>query len=362
MINVTKTYLPPLREYNRFLKKIWLSRRVTNSGPLSLELERKLEKYLGVKHLFFVSNGTVALQFAMKALGLNKEIITTPFSFVASTSSIVWENCRPRFVDIDADTLCIDARRIEPAITSETQAILAVHVFGHPCDVTTIDSIAKERQLNVIYDAAHSFGVTFDNSSVLNHGDVSTLSFHATKLFHTGEGGAVVTNNDELAARIPLLRNFGYDHSSTSDAELPEVLGINGKNSELHAAMGLSILPRVKSFIRRRKAISEIYSRILGGGPLRIPVIHPRAGYNYAYYPVIFPTEEVMLKVVKQLERHGIYPRRYFYPSLNTLKYVKSGAFPVSEDISRRILCLPLYSELRRSDARKIGVLIMENV
>lgn len=357
MIYVTKTYLPPLRDYSRYLKQIWASHQVTNSGPLALELEKKLKKFLGVRHLFFVANGTIALQLAIKALGLNKEVITTPFSFVASTSSIVWEKCRPKFVDIDPQTLCIDTSNIERAITPNTQAILAVHVYGNPCNVKRIGSIAKDNKLKVIYDAAHAFGVTYKNTSVLNYGDISTLSFHATKLFHTGEGGAVITNNDALASRFSPLRNFGY-----TDSDIPVDVGINGKNSELHAALGLSILPKVKLIIRKRKAIFDIYSKAFKDTRLRMPAIVPDAGYNYSYSPVIFPSEEVMLKVMKKLARYRIYPRRYFYPSLNNLRYIATGKFPVSEDISTRVLCLPLYSELTKSNARKIANLILEIV
>lgn len=244
----------------------------------------------------------------------------------------------PKFVDIDPQTLCIDVNRIEQAITPETQAILAVHVYGNPCEVERIELIAEKHKLKVIYDAAHAFGVTYDNKSIMNYGDISTISFHATKMFHTVEGGAVITNDDELALKIPRMRDFGYNGTEQIFG-----LGINGKDSELHAAMGLCVLPKIKALVKRRKAISEIYSELFKNSSLRTPLINPRARYNYAYYPVIFPSEELTLKTREHLRSHDILPRRYFYPSLNKLNYVEQQHCPVSEDISKRILCLPLY-------------------
>ncbi|MGA2624311.1 MAG: DegT/DnrJ/EryC1/StrS family aminotransferase [Bacteroidota bacterium] len=357
MINVTRTYLPPLKQYVGYLETIWAAHRVTNNGPLVVELEEKLKKYLGVKHLFFVSNGTIALQLAIRALGLRKEIITTPFSYVASTSSIVWEGCRPKFVDINPRTLCIDEKRIERTITRETRAILAVHVYGNPCEVTAIESIARKHGLKVIYDAAHAFGVKYKGRSVLNHGDISTISFHATKVFHTVEGGAVITSDDDLAHRLSYMRDFGHDGTERFFG-----LGVNGKNTELHAAMGLCVLPKVGTFLKMRENISDTYSRMLKKSSLRMPERNPKGTSNYAYYPVIFPSEEVMLRVRECLGKHEIFPRRYFYPSLNKLNYVQREHLPISEDISKRILCLPLYPDLKLSEVRNIAQLILEQI
>ena len=357
MINVTKTYLPSLKEYNRYLKKIWSSHWITNNGPLALELEERLKKYLGVKHVLFVSNGTIALQLAVRALGLTGKILTTPFSFAATTASIVWEGCEPRFVDIDPNTLCIDVNKIEAAITKETKAILAVHVYGNPCNVAAIASIAKRHKLKVIYDAAHAFGVRVGKKSVMSFGDVSTISFHATKLFHTAEGGAVITNDDALAEKISRMRNFGYD-----DRDHIAHLGINAKNSELHAAMGLCVLPKVKALIRRRRRICEIYSELFRKTSLRTPRMHPQASINSSYYPVIFPSHTVMLRVRKYLNEHSIAPRRYFYPSLNTLGYVKHSQCRVAEDIVHRVLCLPLYPELTNRQVTTIARLVLEKM
>ncbi|MDU0370362.1 DegT/DnrJ/EryC1/StrS family aminotransferase [Hymenobacter endophyticus] len=341
-INVTKSYLPPMEEYVGYLAGIWERAHLTNAGPLVVELEKSLKEYLGVKHLFFVNNGTIALQIALKALDLKGEILTTPFSYVATTSSIVWEGSVPVFVDIDPQTLCIDPNLLEAAITPQTVAIMATHVYGNPCNVEAIAEVAQRHGLRVIYDAAHAFGVTYKDNSVLNYGDISTLSFHATKLFHTVEGGAIVTDNDELAHKISYMRNFGHNG--------PEAfwgVGVNGKSSEFHAAMGLCVLPRVDELIRRRRELSERYDALLAGTGVRRPQLQEHTTrYNYSYYPTVMPSEQALLAVRDALNAADIIPRRYFYPSLNTLEYTGQQSAPVSEDISTRALCLPLYYEL----------------
>ncbi|MBT9393957.1 DegT/DnrJ/EryC1/StrS family aminotransferase [Hymenobacter sp. NST-14] len=353
-IDVTKSYLPPLEEYVGYLAGIWERAYLTNSGPLVLELERSLKEYLGVKNLLFVNNGTIALQIALKALDLKGEILTTPFSYVATTSSIMWEGSVPVFVDIDPKTLCIDASLLEAAITPKTVAIMATHVYGNPCDVEAIEALAKRHNLRVIYDAAHAFGVTYKDNSVLNHGDISTLSFHATKLFHTVEGGAIITNDDELAHRISYMRNFGHNG--------PEAfwgVGINGKSSEFHAAMGLCVLPKVDELILRRRELSERYDAHLVSTGVRRPRIQEHTTrYNYSYYPTVMPSEEVLLAVRDALNAADIIPRRYFYPSLNTLEYTGHQPAPVSEEISTRVLCLPLYYELTDEEVDTICAIL----
>ena len=289
MINVTKSYMPPLAEYLEYLQRIWASNQLTNNGPLVQELEAKLKEFLGVRHIFFVSNGTIAIQIAIRALALQGEIITTPFSYVATTSSIIWEGCQPVFVDIDPETLNIDPDRIEAAITPRTTAILPVHVYGHPCDVESIHEIAERHRLKVIYDAAHAFGGKYKDQPLANFGDIATLSFHATKLFHTVEGGAIVTNDDDAARRIAYLRNFGHQGPESFQG-----LGINGKNSELHAAMGLCILPKVPDIIARRRLLCELYDQLLQGSGLKRPRQLAGTHYNYAYYPVLFPSERAL--------------------------------------------------------------------
>lgn len=357
MINVTKPFLPPLEEYQAFVKSIWDRSWLTNNGPLVNELELKLKEYLGLEHLLFLGNGTIAIQIAIKALELSGEIITTPFSYVATTSSIVWENCTPIFVDIDQNSLNIDPKRIEEAITDKTSAILATHVYGNPCDIEAIDLIAKKYNLKVIYDAAHCFGTQYKGQSVLNFGDISTISFHATKLFHTTEGGAVVTTNADLLKKMAHLRNFGHD-----GPEKFECVGVNGKNSEFHAAMGLCNLPYATHIIEKRKKDSAIYDSWLDKLHLQKPHIDSKAKFNHAYYPIVFKTEEDCLKVFKALEREWIYARRYFYPVLSSLNYVKHQEMPVAEDISKRILCLPLFEQITQVEIDMICRIIIRTL
>jgi len=356
MINVTKSVLPPLEEYMRHLKGIWERGQLTNHGPLVLELEEKLRMFLKVRHLYFLSNGTVALQIAIKALDLKGEIITTPFSYVATTSSIVWENCKPIFVDIEPETLTIDSNLIEDSITENTSAILATHVYGNPCDVLAIQKIANAHNLKVIYDAAHAFGVNYKGSSILEYGDFSTLSFHATKLFHTVEGGAIVTKCPDLAHKASYMRNFGHNGQEEFFG-----LGINGKNSEFHAAMGLCLLPMVKDIISCRKKISEKYDELLKDIPIVKQKIREHTEYNYAYYPIFFENEESLLRVRANLNKNGIFPRRYFYPSLSKLPYVSNQHVPISEDVSKRVLCLPLFPELEDNQIAEISKIIKES-
>lgn len=349
MIPVTKSYLPPLEEYLPYLEQIWASNLLTNNGPLARELESRLKEHLGGKHLFFVSNGTIALQIAIRALGLQGEILTTPFSYVATTSSIVWEGCHPVFVDIDPHTLCLDPDKIEVAITPRTTGILATHVYGIPCDVERIAVLAEKYHLKVLYDAAHTFGGTYNGKSIACYGDAAALSFHATKLFHTAEGGAVTTNSDDLAQRISYMRNFG--HKGQEDFW---GLGINGKNSELHAAMGLCNLPHVKEIITARKRVSGWYDALIPSSGLIRPQIPEGTTYNYAYYPVIFPSEENLLAAKTALNKEDIFPRRYFYPNLNHLPYIHQNGVTIGEDIASRVLCLPLYGELEQHQVERI--------
>lgn len=352
MIPVTKPFLPPKKDYQKYLDGIWERNWLTNHGPLVNELELSLKEYLGLEHLLYVSNGTIALQLAIKALDLKGEIITTPFSYVATTSSIAWEGCTPVFVDILPDKLTLDPGRIEAAITPKTTAILATHVYGIPCEVEAIQEIANRHGLKVIYDGAHAFGVRVKGKSIFEYGDISTGSFHATKLFHTTEGGGVFTKDPELLQRMVFLRNFGHD-----GMEKFKGIGINGKNSEFHAAMGLSVLPYMPEILDRRRELSEHYWNLLKGLELEFPQIDDLESHNFAYFPVIFPDEDLLLKSKNLLESHGIYSRRYFYPSLNTLDYTQ-GECPVSDTICQRVLCLPLYHGLSKEEQKMIGRLL----
>ncbi|RNI30856.1 DegT/DnrJ/EryC1/StrS family aminotransferase [Rufibacter immobilis] len=355
MINVTKPFLPPKEEYNHYLKEIWRREWLTNNGPLVNELELKLKEYLDVPHLFYVNNGTIAIQIAIKALGLKGDVITTPFSFVATTSSIVWENCRPIFVDINPKTYNIDPKLIEQAITPETTAIVATHVFGNACEVEQIEAIAKKHNLKVIYDGAHAFGTQRNNKSIFSFGDISTLSFHATKLFHTIEGGAIITHDASIANEIARMRNFGLE-----GGESIKCVGINGKNSEFHAAMGLCNLKYIDEILEKRAVLSARYTKMLE--PLRIGEIfsHAPNGFNYAYYPILFKNEAILLKVIEALHKIYVHPRRYFYPSLETLSYItpKQEA-KNSNDVSSRVLCLPLYHDLSFEEVDMISRAIL---
>lgn len=355
MIPVSQPFLPPKDEYDLLVGSIWDRRWLTNNGPYVQQLEEKLKTYLELYSLHFVSNGTIALQLALKSLGISKEVITTPFSFVATTTSILWENCQPVFVDIEPQTLCIDPVKIEAAITEETEAILATHVYGIPCDVKRIEELAKKYDLKVIYDAAHAFGVQYKERSLLSYGDISTISFHATKLFHTVEGGAIVNNRGVEGERtIKLLRSFGFEDDKYITA------GINGKNSEFHAAMGLCNLKYIDEIILKREKITQTYDDLLNNRFLK-PTIPADVKYNYAYYPIIFSTEKELLRTQNLLRKNGVETRRYFYPSLNKLTYLqKANPCPISEDIAKRILCLPLFSDLNLEEVEKISSLIMK--
>jgi dTDP-4-amino-4,6-dideoxygalactose transaminase len=320
MINVTKTFLPPIEEYKEIVQRAWDNVWLTNRGELVLELESKLKKYLNVNNIIITNNGTVPLQIALKLLGKNGEIITTPFSYVATSSAIIWENCNPIFVDINPEYLTIDETKIEAAITTKTTAILATHVFGNPCNVDAIEAIAKKHNLKVIYDAAHSFGVNYKGKSIFEYGDISTCSFHATKLFHTAEGGAMFSNDKELQHKMFYSHNFGHNGPLEFHG-----LGINGKISELQAAVGLAIFPYMNTILSERKKVVDFYNQNLNFSKLSTIKIRKNTNWNFSYYPIVFESEEKLLNAQKILNSNQIVPRRYFYPSLNTIHFFKSN-------------------------------------
>lgn len=357
MINVTKTFLPPKEEYDAILNLPWQKEWITNRGSLVKSLEAKLVSYLNIEHIIATTNGTLPIQIAIKALQLEGEIITTPFSYVATTSSIVWEHCKPVFVDIDEAYLTIDETKIEAAITPNTTAILATHVFGNPCHVEAIQEIADKHNLKVIYDAAHGFGVTYKGQSIFNYGDISTCSFHATKLFHTGEGGALITKNEILLKKLYYHHNFGHKNNEEFLG-----VGINAKMSELQAAMGLAVLPYMSHILKEREKIVNRYNAaFINNNSTTTLKLREETSWNYSYYPIILSTEDQLLKVKSALESEGINPRRYFYPSLNTLPYLKQHiSCPVSESIASRILCLPLYVGLNKTDQDRIINILLD--
>ncbi|MEZ8375754.1 DegT/DnrJ/EryC1/StrS family aminotransferase [Vibrio cyclitrophicus] len=357
MINVTQSYLPSIEKYKKLVDEIFESGWITNNGPMVSRLERVLENHLGVKNVILVSNGTVALQVAYKALGLSGEVVTTPFSFVATTSTLKWEGLSPVFADIDEKTLNINPQEIEKKISSETSAILGVHVFGNPCDVEKIDKIAKDKKIKVIYDAAHAFGTTFKGNSVLNYGDISTLSFHATKIFHTIEGGAIICNDDQLCAEMRKMINFGITKPDSIES-----LGVNAKMNEFEAAMGLCVLDDFDTIQIKRSVIKDEYLSNLRS---YFSFQSRSKGANNSYFPVIFKSEEELLSVVEDLKKAQISPRRYFYPSLNKLDYLddkEKSECPISESISKRILCLPLYAGLDVKTVKRICKIITDNL
>ena len=358
MIPVTKSFLPPIEEYTAQVQRAYSNQWLTNRGELVKELEYKLTNYLQLEesNILITNNGTVPLQIALKLLGKGGEIITTPFSYVATTSAIVWENCIPVYVDIHPEYLTIDASKIEEAITEKTTCVLATHVFGNPCDVEEIDRIAKRHNLKVIYDAAHCFGVKYKGKSIFEYGDISTCSFHATKLFHTGEGGAVFCKDPNLFHQVFYSHNFG--HNGPTDFY---GLGINGKISELNAAMGLSVLPYMDDILEKRKAITEEYGKQFESHPfIKVLRLFDDTHWNYSYFPILFESEDALIKVERKLNENYILPRRYFYPSLSELNYVDSGELKVAKCISNTVLCLPVYYDLEVSELAQVVNLIKQ--
>ena len=353
MINVTKTFLPTIEAYQSYLNRAWEKVWLTNRGELTLELEQRIKNNYQINNIIITNNGTIPLQIALKLLGNQGEIITTPFSYVATTSAIIWENCKPVFVDIHPEYLSIDETKIEAAITPNTTAILATHVFGNPCHVEAIEKIAKKHNLSVIYDAAHCFGVTYKNNSIFNFGDVSTCSFHATKIFHTGEGGAMFCNDENLYHKLYYSHNFG--HNGPLDFH---GLGINAKISELQSAMGLAVFDNLDHIFNERKKVVDFYLENLDFTTISTMKIRENTQWNYSYFPVIFNSEEELLKVQQQLNEAEIFPRRYFYPSLNKIDFVNGEEMPISESIASRILCLPLYVGLTEEELQLIVNLI----
>jgi dTDP-4-amino-4,6-dideoxygalactose transaminase len=355
MIPVTKSFLPPIEEYTAQVQRAYNNGWLTNRGSLVLELEDKLTEYLNLEQakILLMNNGTVPLQIALKCLAKGGEVITTPFSYVATTSTIVWEGCTPIFVDIHPEYLTIDETKIEAAITQKTTCILATHVFGNPCNVEEIERIAMKHNLKVIYDGAHAFGVSYKGKSIFEYGHVTTCSFHATKLFHTGEGGAIFCKDPDLFHQLYYSHNFGHDGPLAFHG-----LGINGKMSELQAAMGLAVLPHMNEILGDRSSVVTWYHDCLKLDSLEVLKIRNETNWNRAYYPVLFESESLLIEVQNSLQAAGVFPRRYFYPSLTQLPYVSQSTCEIASDISSRILCLPLFYGLSEKDVKGIGSII----
>lgn len=365
-IFVTQPFLPPLEEFNEYLKKIWESKWLTNNGQFHQELERKLCEYLGVNYISLFSNGTLALITALQTLKISDEVITTPFSFVATTHSLWWNGIKPVFTDIDPVTFNLDPGKIEAAITPKTTAILPVHVYGNPCDVTRIQEIADRYGLKLIYDAAHAFGVKINGTSVATFGDLSVLSFHATKVFNTFEGGAIICHDETTKQQIDQLKNFGIINETTVLTP-----GINAKMNEFQAALGILQLKYLDEAIEKRKAITEKYREFLEEIPgITIMKDVPGAKYNFAYFPILIDSDNFGRRrdeIYDKLKSHNIFSRRYFYPLISqfpTYRGLPSSDpvnLPIAEKIAQQILCLPIYPDLEISNIKRICELIIES-
>lgn len=350
-IFVTRPSLPPFEEFQKYLKRIWDSKCLTNNGPFHQELEHELCKYLGVKYISLFSNGTLALITALQALRISGEVITTPFSFVATTHALWWNGIKPVFVDIDPHSFNLDPSKIEAAITPHTTAILPVHVYGNPCDVCCIKEIADTYGLNVIYDACHTFGVTIDDIPVLNFGDLSIMSFHATKVYTTLEGGAIVCHNEATKNRIDHLKNFGFVNETTVVTP-----GINAKMNEVQAAMGLLQLKYVDQAIAKRKKIAEHYRQELQGvAGLTCLKDFPSVKHSYPYFPILIDKVKfgkTRDEVYEELKKNNIFGRRYFHPLISQfptykgLESAQPGKMPVAEKVAEEVICLPIYPDL----------------
>lgn len=357
MIPVTKPYLPPLEEFSEYLENIWKSEIITNNGPYHQQLEAELCEKLGVEYISLFNNGTIALITALKALDIQGEVITTPFSFVATAHSLVWNGIEPVFCDIEKNGFNIDAQKIESLITENTTAIMPVHCYGKPCDVDKIHEIAERHGLKVVYDAAHAFAVSKGDRSVLNFGDLSVLSFHATKVFNTFEGGAVICHSKEMKAKIDSLKNFGIEDEVTVNN-----VGINGKLSEINSAFGLLQLKYFEECIERRKAVYEFYNDALNEvAGLELPIgLHDRG--NYSYYPLrVLPGFPLTRdELYTKLKSKGILSRRYFYPLISDMPMYKDyesaqeKKLPNAHEISNQVLCLPIYPTLRKEELSTI--------
>ena len=357
-IYVTQPSLVPLEEYVEILKGVWERGILTHNGPLVQKFEQEICSKLKINNFIAVSNGTIALQMAIKALELKGEIITTPFTWIATVSAIKWEGCKPVFCDIDPETLNIDTEKIEDHITDKTVGIMPVHVFGNPCDVDAIDKIAQKYNLKVIYDAAHAIGSTYNGRSLLEYGDISATSFHATKLLNTAEGGGCITTNNELHEKLKKIRFFGHN----DEKDIVED-GFNGKMTEVHAALGLANLKYLNEVLADRKVKYDLYLDELQGIK-DLDFQETKYGEsNYSYFPVLFRDVAQLLKVETSLNSENIYPRRYFYPSVNTYKKVVNyQPCPISENISRRVLCLPLYNRLALESISRITKIIKNTI
>ncbi|MDI5846677.1 dTDP-4-amino-4,6-dideoxy-D-glucose aminotransferase VioA [Shewanella xiamenensis] len=364
LIPVTQPFLPELNEFTPYLEEIWRNRWLTNNGPFHQRLEKELGEYLGVQHVSLFNNATIALITSLQALKISGEVITTPYSFVATSHSILWNGLSPVFVDIDPNTFNIDPKKIEAAITPKTSAIMPVHCYSNPCDVEAIEAIAKKHGLKVIYDAAHAFGINYKGQSLLNYGDLSILSFHATKVFNTFEGGAVISPNAETKLQIDRLKNFGIEDELTVTA-----VGINGKMSEINAAFGLVQLRHISQAIEQRKVIDHHYREKLAEiEGIRVPIPSKFSNSNYSYFPILVESSYSLTRddLYEKLKKNNILSRRYFYPLISNMSMYKGlesasiDHLPYANDTSNKVLCIPIFNEMSIADANLVIDLIRD--
>ncbi len=349
--------MPPFEEYQELMKGVWARGYLTNHGPLEKQFEAELARRFGLDGTIFMVNGTIALHLAIRALELKGEVITTAFSHPVTTTSLLWEGCTPVYVDVDPGTFCMDPTRIEERITPRTTGIVATHVYGIPCDVEAIDRIAKKHGLKVLYDAAHAFGTRLNGQSILQYGDVSTTSYHATKIFHTVEGGSMHARDAELHKRLVLMRTMGQF------GEQFFIPGMNAKNSELHAAMGIANLKYYDEIMAARKHQWQLYFRLLQGSPLGLAQVPEEVEYNHSYFPVVFRSEEELLQVRQRMNGLNVFPRRYFNPACSQLPYVnQQGSCPIAERMANTVLCLPLYYGLQDESIERICDMVSEGL
>lgn len=361
IVNVTESFLPPESEFISCLDNIFKTHNLTNQGPYVRKLEKDLKEFLNVAQLVACANGTLALQLAIRFTELaGKKVITTPFTYVATLSSLLWEGCEPIFADIDPETLCLEPAAVEQALAEhdDVAGIMPVHVFGNACDVNSFEALARKYNLKIVYDAAHAFGSRLCGKSLLDYGDASACSFHATKIFHSVEGGCVVTPDPKDSNKLTLLRAFGHRNDNHIQ------LGINAKMSELHAAMGLCVLKYTPGNLEKRAKLAKIYDELLdmaNSSSIKKPVLARNLVWNHAYYPVILQNEKTLGRLIVALNRENIYPRRYFFPSLTTLPYAPKQRCPIADDIANRILCLPFWADIPEKTMEKVARIVREN-
>lgn len=353
MIPSTKPYLPAVEHYQRYCREIWQCGHITNDGPLLLELEEKISESLNGAWVSFVSSGTMALQLMLRNLPRGSEVITTPFSYVATAGAISWEGLKPVFADIERHRLTIDPAQVQAALTEHTSAILATHIYGNACDVQALRQLADSHGVKLLFDGAHAFGSRYQGQPLLCYGDQSALSTHATKLYHTVNGGFVISHSAAEKEKIDRMRNFGHHGPNTFD-----LLGINGKNSEFHAAMGLCLFQMAEDLVQQRRRQWRYYYEALSGGKYQLLERSEEHGHNGAYFPVLTADESALQKLLARASAAQIHLRRYFYPSLNTLDFLNPRSCPVSEWVSERVCCLPLYHEMTAAEQDRVIALL----